>query len=245
MPEPKILDLLTAALVARHRSPRTIQAYRSWLIRFVKYHGLRDPREMGTEAINRFLTHLATDRNVAPSTQTQACSALLFFYREVLKREIGPLEIIRARRPQTVVVALTPEEAATIIDLLRGDTWLVVLLIYGSGLRLSEALELRVKDLDLDRRIIHVRQAKGAKDRLTMLPEAAIEPLRTRLARSRARWEKDLKLGGGWAPMPYAFDRKSPRAGRTWNTGGDPFFIPPGFNVRSNPLSTPPKSKNA
>lgn len=216
MSEPKVLDLLTAALVARHRSPRTIEAYRSWLIRFVRHHGLRNPRELGTDDINRFLTHLATDLNVAPSTQTQACSALLFFYKEVLKREIGPLDIVRARKPATVVVALTPDEAAAVIDGLRGDSRLVVLLIYGSGLRLSEALGLRVKDIDLDQRVIHVRHGKGARDRVTMLADTVIDPLRAKLARTRARWEKDKKLGGGWAPLPYAFDRKSPSAGRAW-----------------------------
>jgi len=216
MPRPKILDILTATLRARHRSPRTEEAYRHWVVRFIRFHGVRDPREMGSEEVNEFLKHLATDRAVAPSTQTQARCALLFLYREALGVDIGAVDIIRAQIPRTLPVVLEPGEVDAVLAHLRGDVKTIALLMYGGGLRLTEALQLRVKDVDIDRRIIHVRRGKGARDRLTVLADAAVERVIAKLEYNRARWQRDIERGGGWAPLPYAFDRKSRNAGREW-----------------------------
>lgn len=188
-----------------------------WVVRFVRYHGLRHPAEMGSREINAFLTHLAMERAVSASTQNQAASALLFLYREVLGRALGGLtDVVRAKRPRNRPVVLTRHEVATLIGHLDGDVRTVALLLYGGGLRLMEALRLRVKDVDLERREIAVRRPKSTRDRLTVLPGTAVEAIREKLARDRTQWERDVRRGGGWVELPDAFARKVPSAGREW-----------------------------
>lgn len=217
MPTPKLLDQLRAALRARHRSRRTEEAYVGWVRRFVRFHRLRHPARMGAEEINRFLTHLAVDRNVSASTQNQAASGLRFLYREVLGRDVDVSGgIVRAVSTPSLPVVLTRDEVKRVFARLHGDPHTVCLLQYGGGLRLMETLRLRVKDVDLERREILVRRGKGGRDRVTVLPALAIEPVRTKLETNRAQWRRDLERGAGWVELPHAFERKSPGAARDW-----------------------------
>lgn len=188
-----------------------------WVSRFVLYHSLQHPAAMGSPEINAFLTHLATERAVSASTQNQAASALLFLYREVLGTEVGGLdEVVRAKRPRNRPVVLNRHEVATLIDHLEGDVGTVALLLYGGGLRLMEALRLRVKDVDLERREIGVRRPKSSRDRLTVLPGMALDRIREKLAWNRAQWQRDVRRGAGWVELPDAFALKVPSAGLDW-----------------------------
>ena len=196
---------------------RTEQSYLHWIQRFVRFHNRRHPREMGAVEVTAFLNHLATERRVAAATQNQALSALLFLYRVVLESPLPWLDgIDRAKRSVRRPTVLTAEEAARLLAHLHGVCGLVAGLLYGAGLRLREALNLRVKDIDFTRAEILVREGKGGKDRVTMLPEALAVPLREHLVRVRAQHAKDLQMGMGEAPLPYALARKYPRAGRDW-----------------------------
>lgn len=179
---PKLLHRLRSELRALHYSPRTEQAYLLWTRRFVRFHGMRHPSSMGEREVNRFLTHLAVERHVSPSTQTQALSAIIFLYRNVLGRQLGDLgSLVRARKQRRLPVVLSREEVRTVLGHLTGDTWLMASLMYGSGLRVSECLTLRVHHLDLERRTILVRDGKGSKDRSTMLPGGLVPPLTSHL----------------------------------------------------------------
>jgi integron integrase len=172
---------------------------------------------MGEPEINAFLTHLAVKERVAASTQNQALSALLFLYRHVLAREIGDLgEVIRARKPKRMPVVMTREEVKAVLDHLSGDKWLMASLMYGTGIRLMECLRLRVQDIDFTRKEILVRDGKGAKDRITMLPESLKAPLQEHLKRIKAVHERDLADGWGRVLMPEALDRKYPNAPKEW-----------------------------
>lgn len=182
--EPRLLDRLKTQLRSRHYSPRTEQAYVRWVRHFVRFHRMRHPVRMGEVEVNAFLTHLATERKVSASTQGQAVSALVFLYRHVLGRELGDLgPLVRARRPERLPVVLTPQEVESVLARLQGDTWLMASLMYGSGLRLSECIGLRVQHIDFERRAVVVRDGKGAKDRQTMLPAALVKPIKRHLAR--------------------------------------------------------------
>ena len=208
---------LRAALRARHYSRRTEQAYCLWVRRFIRFHDLRHPADMGEPEINAFLTHLATDGQVSASTQTQALSALLFLYRNVVHRDVGALDdLVRARKPRRLPVVLTRDEVKGILDELDGDAWLIASLLYGSGLRLTECLRLRVQDVDLARLELTVHDGKGGKDRVTMLPRSLAAPLRSHLARVRAIHERDLAAGWGRVELPEALQRKYPRASTEW-----------------------------
>lgn len=214
---PKLLHSLRANLRLRHFSPRTEEAYVAWVRRYVRYHGLRHPRDLGAAGVRAFLTHLAVERRVAPSTQGQALAALLFLYGEVLGRPLtglGPLP--RARSPARLPVVLSPGEVARVLAALDGVPWLVAMLLYGSGLRLLECLTLRVKDVDLERGELRVRRGKGARDRVTVLPEAVRAPLAAHLERVRGLHERDLAEGAGYVALPDALDRKYPGAARSW-----------------------------
>jgi integron integrase len=214
---PRLLERVRLALRARHYSRRTESAYMHWIRRFILFHGKRHPGEMGEEEINAFLTHLATRDQVSASTQNQALSALLFLYRHVIQRQIGALgEVVRARRPQRLPVVLTRDEVRTVLGHLRGDKWLMASLLYGSGLRLAECIGLRVQDLDLTRREILVRNGKGAKDRMTMLPESLLAPLRAHLDVVQAIHAADLRDGWGRVALPEALARKYPNAPAEW-----------------------------
>ena len=215
--KPKLLDLVRDVIRRKHYSIRTEQAYVDWIKRFIVYHNKRHPAEMAEEEVAQFLTHLARDLNVAASTQNQALSALLFLYKEVLKQEIGWLEKVeRARKPAKVPVVLTRWEVKEIFSHLHGTPKLMAGLLYGSGLRLMECVRLRVKDIDFALAQITVRDAKGGKDRVTMLPLNLSEPLRRHLLRMKAQHEQDLEDGFGNVHLPFALGRKSPNAAREW-----------------------------
>jgi integron integrase len=213
----RLLDQMRQALRSHHYNRRTEQTYCLWVRRFVQFHSLRHPAEMGEPEINAFLTHLAVKKKVSASTQNQALSALLFLYRHVLGREVGDLgDIIRARKPQRLPVVMAREEVKAVLGCLEGDKWLMASLMYGSGLRLMECLRLRVQDIDFARGEILVRDGKGAKDRITMLPESLKAPLKKHLRTVKAIHEKDTKEGWGRVQMPDALDRKYPNAPAEW-----------------------------
>lgn len=215
--EPKLLDRVRATLRARHYSRRTEEAYITWIRRFILFHEKRHPSTMSGEEVNRFLTYLASARNVAASTQNQALCALLFLYGPVLGQKLDWVETaIRAKRPKRLPVVLTQEEVKRIVSELRGTAALIAKLLYGSGLRLNEALTLRVKDVDLTRGEILVRDGKGRKDRRTVLPGSIQEEVRRHLDRVRKLHEEDLRRGTGRVALPDALTRKYPNADREW-----------------------------
>lgn len=196
--KPKLLDQYRQALRARHYSKRTEATYCTWVKRFVFFHNVRHPVEMAEKEINAFLTHLAIKENVSVSTQNQALSALPFLYRHVIGREIGDLgNVVRARKPKRLPVVMTREEVKAVLTNLFGDKWLMASLMYGGGLRLMECLWLRVQDIDFSRKEILVRDGKGAKDRITMLPESLKLPLKEHLKRVKSVYDCDL--AEGWA----------------------------------------------
>jgi len=200
-----------------HYSPRTEKAYIEWMSRFVRYHNLRPPEEMGTPEVVAFLTHLAVDRHVSAATQRQAVSALLFLYRRVLDRELEGLDAhVRTRITRPAPVVLSVDEARAVLAEMRGANRLIATLLYGGGLRLMECLRLRVKDIDWERHQICVRQGKGRKDRFTALP-ASLEPaLRDHIGRCRNLHQKDLRDGYPGVALPGALDRKYRDAARSW-----------------------------
>ncbi len=213
----KLLHSLRANLRLRHFSPRTEEAYVSWVRRFVRFHGLQHPGELGEREVVGFLTHLRVERGVAASTQGQALAALLFLYREVLGRPLAGLgSIPRARAPMRLPVVLTREEVERVLAGLEGAAQLVGVLLYGSGMRLLECLTLRVKDVDLERGEFRIRRAKGAKDRVTVLARSVRGPLAAHLERVRQVYLGDLAAGAGWVELPDALGRKYPNAGRSW-----------------------------
>jgi integron integrase len=185
--------------------------------RFIFFHKVRHPAEMAEPEINAFLTHLAVKEKVSASTQNQALSALLFLYRHVIGREVGNLgEVIRARKPTRLPVVMTREEVKSVLANLTGDKWLMASIMYGAGLRLMECLRLRVQDIDFSRNEILVRDGKGAKDRITMLPVSLKAPLQEHLKKVKAIHEKDLAEGWGRVQLPDALDRKYPNAPKDW-----------------------------
>jgi integron integrase len=205
------------ALRSRHYSRRTEQTYCHWVKRFIYFHNVRHPAEMSEAEINAFLTHLAVKEKVSASTQNQALSALLFLYRHVLGREIGDLgEVIRARKPKRLPVVMTRDEVRAVLANLTGDKWLMASMMYGAGLRLMECLRLRVQDIDFSRNEILIRDGKGAKDRITMLPQSLKVPLLEHLKRAKNIHERDLADGWGRVRLPDAIDRKYPNASREW-----------------------------
>ncbi len=214
---PRLLDLVRRGIRLRHYSRRTEQAYVRWVRRFVLYHQKRHPAELGGPEVTRFLTWLAEERKVSASTQTQALSAILFLYRHVLRLELPWMaEIVRAPNRPRLPVVLTREEVRGIVRRMQGTERLVVTLLYGSGLRLMEALRLRVKDLDFDQDQLVVRGGKGDKDRVTMLPQSLKGELRRHLSEVRVLHEKDLGRGLGAVDLPMALARKFPNAERDW-----------------------------
>jgi len=213
----KLLLRVRDTLRTKHYSRRTEEAYLGWIRRFILFHGKRHPADMGAAEINSFVSHLAIKKKVSASTQTQALSAILFLYRHVLGREIGELgEIVRARRTRRLPVVMTRQEVRAVLRHLDGDKKLMAALMYGTGIRLLECLRLRVQDLDFARNEITVRDGKGSKDRITMLPESLREPLQKHLLRVRDIWEKDCAEGFGQVMLPDALSRKYPGAEAEW-----------------------------
>ncbi len=217
-PKKKLLDQMRDILRTRHYSIHTEKSYIQWARRYILFHNKRHPKEMGIPEIEAFLTHLVVNENVAASTQNQALAAILFLYRYVLKQPIPdePIENIRSRKPKRLPTVLTHDEARRVIALLSGPHQLIAQILYGSGLRLNEALRLRVKDLDFERRQIIIRSGKGDKDRATVLPEALIHPLRFHLESVRVIHQQDLANGYGAVYLPSALARKYPNASRQW-----------------------------
>ena len=214
---PKLLDQVRAKIRLKHYSIRTEQAYVDWIRRFILHFGKIHPRELGAREVERFLTHLAVAGKVAASTQNQAKSALLFLYRDVLESELPWLDNIeQAKTPKRLPVVLTRAEAQALLTRLEGTHWLISSLLYGSGLRIMECLRLRVKDVEFTRREILIRDGKGFKDRVTMLPAALVTPLQDHLIRVRSLHMQDLAAGFGAVYLPYALERKYPNAARDW-----------------------------
>jgi integron integrase len=203
-------------LQARHYARRTVATYEQWLRRFLRFHQLRHPREMGSAEVNAFLTHLAVELKVSASTQNQALSALLFLYRELLERDLDLEGVIRARTRRRLPVVLSEAEVRAVRQELEGDPALVVGLLYGSGLRLMEALRLRVQDLDFERKELTVRDGKGGKDRRTLLPASQCEALNRHLQNVRRLHQQDLGAGWGAVMLPHALARKYRHADRQW-----------------------------
>jgi len=215
--EPKLLDRVREAIRVRHYSRRTERAYVQWIKRFIVFHGIRHPAQMGKTKMSQFLTHLAVVKNVSASTQSQAFNALLFLYKSVLGMDIGFLEgVVRTRRPRLLPVVLIPQEVKAVLDQLEGIPHLVCILLYGAGLRLLDCLRLRVKDIDFARNEITLRDGKGSKDRVTMLPARAKEPLEAQLAKVCKLHQADLRKGLGRDLLPGALLRKYPNADREW-----------------------------
>ena len=202
------------AIRLKHYSIRTEQAYVNWIKRYIYFHNVRHPAEMGAPEVQAFLTHLAVEGNVAASTQNQALSALLFLYYVVLGQDLGPIDAMRAKKPKRLPSVLTKEEVHHVLGHLSGLHLLMAKLLYGSGLRLMECLRLRVKDLDFAQRQILVRDGKGEKDRVTMLPESVVVPLQDHLRIVKRTHEEDLAKGYGAVYLPYALERKYPNAER-------------------------------
>jgi integron integrase len=215
---PKLLDQVSAKMRVKHYSLRTEKTYIDWIKRYIWHFDKRHPKDMGAAEVEAFLTHLAVARNVSASTQNQAKSALLYLYKEVLGVELPWLDnVTQAKVPQRLPVVLTQAEVQAVLSRMDGTMWLIASLLYGSGLRIMEALRLRVKDVDFARREILVREGKGFKDRVTMLPVSLVEPLKAHLLKVQALHQDDLNAGHGEVFMPMALDRKYPTAGRDWS----------------------------
>jgi integron integrase len=213
---PKLLDQFRHELRLEHYALSTEEAYVDWVYRYIIFHNKRHPAEMGEKEIKQFLIHLAVERHVAASTQNQALCGLLCFYRKVLKREIDYVDVVWAQRPQRLPEVFTPEEALAVISYLEGKYWILGMLMYGTGMREIECLRLRVKDIDFAYKKITVRDGKGEKDRVTLLPEIVIEPLQKHLPEVKKQHEADLKAGFGTVYMPYALERKYPNKNKEW-----------------------------
>ena len=210
----KLLDQMREALRLKHYSHRTEEAYSDWVRRFILFHNKRHPAEMGAPEIQAFLAYLAGEKKVSASTQNQALSAILFLYREVLHKEIEPILLSSAKRPEHLPTVLTREEVLRLINQLSGTHKLMAQLLYGSGLRLMEGIRLRVKDIDFDYKTITVRDGKGEKDRIVPLPETVVPELRRQIERVRLLHEEDLAAGFGEVYLPYALAEKYPNAAR-------------------------------
>jgi len=216
-PPPRLLDRVREAIRVRHYAIRTEAAYTDWARRFILFHGKRHPLEMGAAEVEAFLTHLAVERQVASSTQNQAKAALLFLYKEVLGIDLPWLdEVVSAKARLRLPVVLTPSEVRALLQAMSGTQGLIASLLYGTGMRLLEGLRLRVKDVEFERRELVVRDGKGGKDRITVLPENLILPLQQQLAQARVRHQRDLEAGFGEVWLPSALAVKYPRAGTSW-----------------------------
>lgn len=213
----KLLERVSDAIRRKHYSYRTEQTYMHWIKRYIFFHNTRHPAEMGAPEIEAYLTHLAVDQKVSATTQNQALSALLFLYRHVLEQELGPIDALRAKPSKYLPTVLSKNETARLLAQLTGVHSLLGRLLYGSGMRLAEGLRLRVKDIDFEQHHILVRDGKGEKDRVTLLPDTLLDDLQAQLAHARRLHEEDLTQGLGAVYLPYALSRKYPNAEREWS----------------------------
>jgi integron integrase len=215
--EPKLLDQVRGKIRLKHYSIRTEQAYTDWIKRFILHFGKKHPRDMGAAEVEQFLTHLAVNGRVSASTQNQAKCALLFLYKEVLAIELPWLDNVeQAKAPKRLPVVLTRDEIQAVLSRLTGTQWLIASLLYGTGMRIMECLRLRVQDVDFKRSEILIRNGKGSKDRVTMLPLSLVAPLQAHLLKVRELHENDLAQGFGAVFMPFALERKYPAAAKEW-----------------------------
>ncbi len=233
-PQKKLLDQVRDVLRTKHYSVRTEESYVDWITRYVRFHQLRHPRDLGLAEIEAFLSHLAVDGQVAAATQNQARSAILFLYRAVLAMPIdGPRDVVQAKTPQRLPTVLTKAEVQAVLRELSEPYRLMAQLLYGSGLRLMECVRLRVKDLDFSRHELTVRDGKGMHDRMTMLPESLTTSFQTQLQIAKRWHDSDLDRGYGAVYLPFALERKYPNASREW---GWQYVFP------ANRLSTDPRA---
>jgi len=217
-PPPRLLDQMREHIRLRHYSLRTERSYLDWVRRYIRFHGLKHPRDLGAEHVTAFLSSLANLRNVSASTQNQALAAILFLYRDVLRVELPWLhEVTRAKRPRRLPVVLTRAEVHVLFGHMRGVHALMARLIYGTGLRLMECLRLRVKDVELVRREIVVREGKGAKDRITMFPATLVGEMRAHLESVRLVHRRDRDRAIAGVELPHAYAIKNPQAGKGWS----------------------------
>ncbi len=216
-PAPKLLDQVRETIRRKHYSLRTESTYIDWIKRYIFFHNKRHPRDMGATEIEQFLNHLAVEKRVAASTQNQALSALIFLYRAVLRLDLEWMKNLeRAKKPSRLPVVMTENEVGRVLAHLDGRNWLMASLLYGAGLRLMECVRLRVKDVDFQYRQITVRDGKGNKDRVTMLPEASAGVLKAHLKNVSALHLQDVAAGYAGVYLPYALDRKYKNAGKEW-----------------------------
>ena len=231
---PKLLDQVVARLRVKHYSLRTEKTYVDWIKRYIWFHGKLHPQEMGASDVEAFLSHLAVERAVSASTQNQAKSAILFLYKQVLQIELPWLDnVTQAKTPKRLPVVMTRDEVQAVLARMDGSVWLVSSLLYGSGLRILECLRLRVKDVDFARGEILVREGKGFKDRVTMLPSSLIQPLKQHLERVKVLHGEDLTKGFGEVFMPMALDKKYQGAGKSWGWQ----YVFPSRNLSVDPRS--------
>lgn len=233
-PKPKLLDQLREIIRLKHYSIRTEQSYVDWAKRYILFHGKKHPKDMGAKEISAFLTHLAVDKNVSASTQNQALNALIFLYKELLKISVGDIgEVARAKRPIRRPVVMSRDEVKRVTDKMTGLPRLMAELLYGTGMRLMEGVRLRVKDIDFDLNQIIVRDGKGAKDRVTMLPQKLRPPLERHLSEVKAIHDRDLAAGNGHVYLPYALAEKYPNADKEWGWQ----YVFPARSISKDPRS--------
>ena len=232
--QPRLLDQVRDVLRFHHYSIRTEESYLLWIRRFIYFHNKRHPRDMGAKEVESYLTHLAVVRNVSPSTQNQALSALLFLYQKVLKIDLPWMnDIHRAKKAKRLPVVFTRDEVKYLLAQFEGTKWLIFSLLYGTGMRIMECLRLRVKDIDFSGHEIIIRDGKGGKDRLTLLPELLTEPLRDHLVKVRYLHEHDIANGYGTVYLPYALERKYPSANKEWGWQ----YVFPSVKLSNDPRS--------
>ena len=232
--KPKLLDQVRQIIRIKHYSLRTEESYVNWIKRFIFFHDKKHPKEMREKEIGQFITHLAKDKKVSASTQNQALCAIVFLYKNILKIELeNTISIYWSKRPKKLPVVFTKDEAIKVLYNLKGVHWFVGMLLYGSGLRLTESLELRVKDIDFGYKQIVVRNSKGEKDRTTMLPEKVIEPMKKHLQKVKQIHEEDLKNGYGTVYLPYAIERKYSNAKYDWGWQ----YVFPASRISTDPRS--------
>ena len=214
--KPKLLDQVRNSLSQRNYANSTDNTYISWIKRFIHYHNKRHPEEMGEKEIGEFLTYLAIERKISPSTQNQALNAIIYLYKYILKIDLGEIKTLRPRGYKHLPTVLTPKETHKILTLLYGENKLMAKLLYGSGLRVSECLKLRIKDLDFEISHIVVRDSKGNKDRMTMLPQSLQDSLKDHLVGVKALHEEDRRNKVEGVYLPHALARKYPNASEEW-----------------------------
>lgn len=229
----KIEDQLREAIRFKHYSRHTENAYVMWYRQYVRFHELRHPQEMGEVEIGAFLKHICVERDVAAATHNQALNALVFLYREVLEKELGDIEKCRPKRAARVPVVLTVDEVRAVLDAMNGGEALLARLLYGCGLRLTECLKIRIKDMDVNASVLTIRGGKGDKDRCLELPQKLHGVLRDQMAYARTLWEADRRANAPGVEMPHAFDVKSPKAGERWEW----FWLFPSEHDSTDPRS--------